>query len=324
MAKRINQKQILITGGSGIVGFGFLRYLKFLRDNFGSQPEVILTSKTKDGLPILKSIDYKFTHHAGDLTDYRFAETLPPSDFLVLGAGYGQPSKFLENPYQTLELNAVGPKVLLPKTAENALFISSSEVYSGLEGLEIAESQIGTTNPMHPRASYIEGKRFGEAYVLSKPIASGAYGSIARLALAYGPGARENDSRVMNELINMGIRQGRVELRDSGDRIRTYCYLDDAAEMLTAALVLGSGQIYNVGGETATTIRDLGALIAQTLGVEFAAPVDDGHTSDNSPKTVSLDITKIKNLSGKSSFISIEDGVQETVIWFKKIYEGQS
>jgi nucleoside-diphosphate-sugar epimerase len=94
--------------------------------------------------------------------------------------------------------------------------------------------------------------------------------------------------------------------------------------MLTAALVLGSGQIYNVGGETATTIRDLGALIAQTLGVEFVAPVDDGHTSDNSPKTVSLDITKIKNLSGKSSFLSIEDGVQETVIWFKKIHEGQT
>ena len=83
------------------------------------------------------------------------------------------------------------------------LYISSSEVYSGATPSH-TEEMIGTTTPQHPRACYIEGKRCGEA-ICTAYREQGYYVKIARLALAYGPGTKAHDTRVINEFIEKNI-----------------------------------------------------------------------------------------------------------------------
>ena len=66
------------------------------------------------------------------------------------------------------------------------LFMSTSEIYSGLEGKH-CETQIGTTTTEHERSCYIEAKRCGEAICnIYKNI--GYNVKVIRLCLGYGIG----------------------------------------------------------------------------------------------------------------------------------------
>ena len=71
----------------------------------------------------------------------------------------------------------------------------------------MSESDIGTTTPLHPRASYIEGKRGGET-ICNAYRSQGVRAVSARLALAYGPGTRKGDKRAMNSFIEKALMPG--------------------------------------------------------------------------------------------------------------------
>ena len=98
-------------------------------------------------------------------------------------------AEFMQNPVKTLQLNTSTTLLLFEKLLPGGkfLFISTSELYSGLSHPPFTEQQIGTTNTTHPRACYIEGKRCGEA-IVNAFREQGVNAKSARLALAYGPG----------------------------------------------------------------------------------------------------------------------------------------
>ena len=103
----------------------------------------------------------------GDLVENFSRLSSEKFDVVIHSAGYGQPDKFMANPMLTLSLNTLVTEQLLRLVNQNGkfLFVSSSEIYSGLSNPPFKESQSGTTNTNHPRAPYIEAKRTGEAMV---------------------------------------------------------------------------------------------------------------------------------------------------------------
>ncbi len=101
-----------------------------------------------------------------DLADFRTYPELPTVDVVIHAAGYGQPGRFMANPGATIAINTSSTAALIERLRGRDgrfLFISTSEVYSGSQKEFVAEGDIGTTTPEHPRACYIEGKRCGEA-----------------------------------------------------------------------------------------------------------------------------------------------------------------
>jgi|688.fasta_scaffold11402_7 UDP-glucuronate decarboxylase len=318
LSKELSNKKILISGGLGLIGLGLLELISYLNKQFDSKISTVLTSSSDKALWMAEKSGAVFEFLEGDIVDRIFVQSLPHADYVIHAAGYGQPGKFLENPIATLMINSAGTLELRKKARQGFLFVSTSEVYSGLNHENILEHEIGITNTDHERASYIEAKRFGEALTLVSDPSLAAIGNVARLALAYGPGARMDDRRVINELIVKGLKSGKVSLLDQGDRQRTYCYISDAAEMLLGALVFGKGEIYNVGGESSLSIRRLGELISKSLGVEFETPTSTGLT-DSSPKNVSVSNSKITSLIGKEHFVEIEEGLERTVNWYRKL-----
>jgi nucleoside-diphosphate-sugar epimerase len=200
----------------------------------------------------------------------------------------------------------------------NFLFISTSELYSGLDYPNITEEQIGTTNPSHPRASYIEGKRGGET-ICHSMIDKGYNVKIVRLALGYGPGTKKNDQRVLNSLIQKGLFNDKIELMDAGDAIRTYCYVTDVVEMIYNILLNGKEVVYNVGGESITTILDLAKLIGEKLNKQVVTPELTNELTGN-PKVVNISTEKYKNEFNKKTFISLEEGIINTINWQKELY----
>ena len=94
-------------------------------------------------------------------------------------------------------------KLLKPKG--KFLFISSSEIYSGIKDKIISENFSGVTTPEHIRACYIESKRCGET-IVNEFRKERIKAVSARLCLAYGPGFKINDERVLSQFIKRAFK----------------------------------------------------------------------------------------------------------------------
>lgn len=314
---QLRNKKILVTGASGLIGVYLVSCLKQVSKTENIEIFVwvqndidSIFTEIFDGCTIIKS----------DITDYSNFLLLPEFDCIIHAAGYGQPDKFMFDKIKTISLNTTSTIELLKKLNKNGkfLFVSTSELYSGINEENINETQIGLTNTNHPRACYIEGKRCGES-ICNVYKEKGYDIKIIRLSLAYGPGTKKNDKRVLNSLIQKGLNEEKIKLLDNGDAIRTYCYITDVIEMFWNIFLFGKDVIYNVGGKSVTSIYDLSILIGKKLGKYVEIPNEINGQIGN-PKIVNVSIEKYINEFKKNNFIELEEGLEKTINWQKKLY----
>jgi UDP-glucuronate decarboxylase len=309
-------KTMLITGASGIVGTYLLAGLK----NAGLKKVYTVCHSTPENYWQELCARVDATVIQGDLTDVHFLAGLPAVDFIIHAAGYGQPGKFMTNPQKTIALNTTSTQGLLSKLNPGGsfLFLSSSEVYSGLTIPPFVETDIGTTGPDHPRACYIEGKRCGEA-IVNTARSQGIKALSARLSLAYGPGVKTDDKRVLNSFIARALTERKIEMMDAGEALRTYCYVTDAVRMMWNILLHGKDATYNVGGTSRTTIADLARMIGDALKVPVSIPQNTTQALSGAPDDVRLDLTKYENEFGAIDFVSLEEGLRRSISWQKEL-----
>jgi len=271
-----------------------------------------ICKKLERDFPDIKIKKVKFDEVYGYFEDSSF-------DYIIYGAGYGQPLKFVEDKINTIRINTevLYDTFKLLKPNGKFLYISSSEVYSGAKS-PYKETDIGTTTPQHPRACYIEGKRCGEAICMAYK-EQGYDVKIARLALAYGEGTKKGDTRVINQFIEQALTTGEIVMRDKGEAIRTYLYIDDCVEMLTEILFEGKSCVYNVGGVSGTSIYELAVLIGELTGTKV---IQGSEPLVGSPDDVKLSLSKtLKEFPRR--FIELNTGIKLTVNYQKQLY-GQS
>lgn len=314
-------KSILITGASGLIGNYFLACLKILSENKKIK-KITAVCNSQYPLYLNDLVSYsEIEIMIGDLISYEFRQKIPMADYIIHAAGYGQPGRFMENPIKTLKLNTETTFCLIDKLKDNGkfLFLSTSEVYSGLTNTPHKESEIGSTNTNHPRSCYIEAKRCGEA-ICNARRTKGVLAKSARISLTYGPGTKPNDLRAINSFIQKAI-QGKIELLDQGEAKRTYCYVSDTIEILWNILLFGKEPIYNVGGFSSIAIADLARKIGKHLNVPVVFPETSSKKISGAPIDVSLDMTKAKQEFGKTEYVPFDEGLKRTIEWQKKLYQ---
>jgi nucleoside-diphosphate-sugar epimerase len=285
--------KLLITGAFGLIGTNICKVLE--RD----YPDVEIT-KVKGWNPYLEV-------RGVGVIDF---------DYIIHAAGYGQPQMFSKDKRQTILMNTQGTNELfsLLKEGGKFLFISTSEVYSGAPSPH-KETDIGTTTPQHPRACYIESKRCGEAICMAYR-EQGYDVKIARLALAYGPGTKKGDTRVINQFIEQALTTGKIKMKDKGEARRTYCYVDDVVHMMLDILFKGKDCVYNVGGETNVTIDSLARAICTITD----ATLESGTESlQGAPDDVRLNMTKTLTEFPRK-FVGLLEGLTSTIYYQKKLY----
>lgn len=315
-------KTILLTGASGLVGTHFLAGLLHVQRLVGPGLEIhaIMHKTIPDHIRSMAA-DGRIVFHQGDMSDSSFLSQLPTADIIIHAATYGQPSLFSSQPQTTLKLNTTATFALLDKVKEGGtfLFLSSSEVYSGLSNPPFSENQIGTTNTDHARACYIEGKRSGEA-ICNCYNERGVNAKSVRLALAFGPGTRPDDRRVINTFIQKALCSGEIRLLDQGTARRTYCYVADALEMMWLILLKGTYNRYNVGGKSQTTIMELAKMIGQIAAVPIIIPPSDQSTLSGAPDDVRMDISRFESEFFSMDFMPFRQGLERTMAWQKHFY----
>lgn len=313
-------KRVLITGASGLIGTGIVAALRSLRvggtdihitaHGFSAPPDYFTDWQQQGHLHLVRS----------NLADPASWSSLPEADVIIHAAGYGQPGKFMEAPLHALMLNTGATGALMQKLAPGGtfLFFSSTEVYQGLDRPRLTEADIGTTAPDHPRSSYIEGKRCGEAWCHNAR-SLGIRAIATRLAHTYGPGTRAHDRRVINMFIEKALREGRIAMQDEGRAIRTWGYITDTVETTLNILLRGQHAVYNIGGRSTLTIRELGEQIATQCGVPLTLP-ETVQSVAGAPQHVEVDLTRAETEFAKTHYVSLEEGLRRTIDYQRHLY----
>jgi nucleoside-diphosphate-sugar epimerase len=232
----------------------------------------------------------------------------------------------LDRPYAVLDQNVamtVGVIELARRQRQlgRLVFASTSEVHAGtLEHFELEiptpeSAPIAVPDVALPRTSYMLSKLYGEALCMH----SGLPVTVVRPHNVYGP--RMGMSHVIPELLERARQaaDGSSLVVYSVDHRRTFCYVDDAVEMILRAGTSPrcAGEILNVGKEgPETEIGRLAELVIETVGRELT--VDPRPATPGSPRRRAPKMLKMTNLTGYAADIELGEGLKRTYQWYEE------
>ena len=112
-----------------------------------------------------------------------------------------------------------------------------------------------------------------------------------------------------------------IEIFGDGSQIRDLVYVDDAAEafLLAGASDQCNGNVYNVGGSEPTQLNELVALLIKVAGqgrvTHVPWPTEKKSIDIGS---FSTDSTKFQSTVGWTPRVSLEQGLQDTVAYYRR------
>jgi dTDP-glucose 4,6-dehydratase len=198
------------------------------------------------------------------------------------------------------------------------LVTSTSECYGDPAVHPQVETYWGNVNPVGPRSCYDESKRFAEAITMAYHRKHGVRTTIARIFNTYGPRMKLDDGRVVPAFLDQALRGLPMTVFGSGSQTRSFCYVSDLVDGLYRLFLSDERYPVNVGNPREMTILEFAEHIRNMTGTKSAIifrplPEDD-------PKQRRPDITKAKTLLGWEPKVSLEDGLRETVAYFKGVH----
>lgn len=307
-------ERVLITGGAGFIGSHLCEY--FLEKGF----EVICMDNLLTG--DLKNIEHlffnpKFVFVKQDVTNY--IHVPGPLHYVLHFASPASPIDYSNLPIQTLKVGALGTHKTLGLAKEKKarfLLASTSEVYGDPLVHPQSEDYWGNVNPIGPRGVYDEAKRFAEAMTMAYHRYHGVETRIVRIFNTYGPKMRINDGRAIPTFISQALKNEDITVFGDGSQTRSFCFISDLVEGIYRLLMSDYVYPVNLGNPNEMTIKELATKVIELTGskskiVYKPLPEDD-------PKVRQPDITKAKTLLGWEPKVSLEDGLKETIEYFKK------
>jgi len=307
-------KTVLITGGAGFIGNHLCDFL--LDKNFKIIcVDNLITGKKNNVQRLLNNKNFKLIIH--DVSDHiKIDENL---DYVMHFASPASPVDYQKIPIQTLKVGSLGTYntlgLALAKKAKYML-ASTSEVYGDPLVNPQPESYWGNVNPVGPRGCYDESKRFAEALVMAYHRIHNVDVRIARIFNTYGPRMRKNDGRAVPNFINQVLSNKPITVYGDGKQTRSFCYVSDLIQGIYKLMMSDVNDPVNLGNPDEHTIKEFANIIKNLTNskskiVFGKLPVDDPHVR-------CPDINKAKKDLGWKPIITLEEGLKETINWFKK------
>lgn len=175
------------------------------------------------------------------------------------------------------------------------LYTSSAEMYGDPEVFPQIETYCGNVDPVGARASYEEGKRFGESLVRLYCEKYNVKGKIVRIFNSYGPNMSKSDTRLIPNTFS-SIKAGKpIVVYGDGTQTRTHLFISDLLDGLETVMGNGDcGTPYNVGGDKQLTINQLVSEISNLIGTSIPVEYKDHYIEDHRGREP--DISKVTSL----------------------------
>jgi dTDP-glucose 4,6-dehydratase len=313
--------RILITGAAGFLGSHLCDRL------LAEGHEVIGLDNFVTGNPgniaHLMGND-KFSFYKHDVSDYIF---IPDKVEAVLhfaspaSPNPQSPSGYFNLPIQTMKAGALGTHNCLGVARkDNARFLlaSTSEIYGDPLVHPQTETYAGNVDPVGPRAVYDEAKRFAESLTMAYHRAHGADTRIVRIFNTYGPRMDLEDGRALPNLLKQALLGQPLTVYGEGKQTRSFCYVDDLVDGILRLLYSNEHLPVNIGNQHEMTILQFAETINKIVGNQAGLTFVKDARSVRDPQQRQPDITRARQILQWEPKISLEEGIQKTIPYFKQ------
>ena len=310
--------RILVTGGAGFIGSNFVgRVLTGAYPGLVDAEIVVLDLLTYAGTltnltEVLDSPRLRFV--MGDIRDPGIVGSVTTgADAVVHFAAESHVDRSITGAADFISTNVTGTHVLLQAALDAGVrrfvHVSTDEVYGSIEHGSWPE-----THPLEPNSPYSASKASSDLLARSYHRTYGLPVSITRCSNNYGP--HQFPEKVVPLFITNLLDGATVPLYGDGLNVRDWLHVDDHCRGIALVLERGrAGEVYNIGGGTELTNRDLTFRLLDAVGADASRiqPVADRKGHD---RRYSVDWSKIADELGYAPQVPIEIGLAETVRWY--------
>lgn len=318
MEKAKQIKRVCITGGLGFIGSNFIHYLF---DKYPRGEVVNLDLLTYAGnLENLKEIDslsnYKFVK--GDICDVKLVDSLVKEcDAVVHFAAESHVDRSITDPTAFVRTNVMGTQVLLDacvKYAKRFHHISTDEIFGSL-ALDDKKKFTEDTN-YDPSSPYSASKAGSDHLVRAYHRTYGLQTTITNCSNNYGP--RQNVEKLIPLMITNAIQKKKLPVYGEGLNVRDWIYVDDHCSAIDLVLRKGViGETYLVGGDAERTNLEVVRSILKNMG-ESESLISFVTDRKGHDLRYAIDSSKIKKELGWKRRFNFEEGLKQTIGWYKK------
>ena len=306
---------VLLTGGAGFIG-------SHLADLLLERPDVRVS--VLDKLTYAGSIENLQQHDGQDRFRFVRGDVADPgavgplmeeADRVLHAAAESFVDRSIADAGDFVRSNVLGTHVVLEacrRAGRSMLYVSTDEVYGSAPSGSFAED-----DAMRPNSPYAATKAGGDLLCRAYHSTYGLPVTIVRGSNAFGP--RQHPEKAIPTFIVAALESRRLPVYGDGSNRREWLFVRDFARGVLAAFDNGeAGEAYNIGGGHEIANVDLARSICRLAGapeslIEF---VEDRPGHDF---RYSLEWDRLAALGWKPE-VAFEDGLAETVDWFRRDY----
>ncbi len=309
---------VMITGGCGFIGSNFVQYL------LETHPEVYIInfdSLTYAGnlanlAGLAGNSRYRFVR--GDITDREAVHGVLSQgiDALFNFAAESHVDRSIHDSGPFVRTNVLGTQTLLDAAREHGvkryIQISTDEVYGSLGPTGYFTEE----TPLAPNSPYAASKASADMLVRSYVHTFHLPALITRCSNNYGP--YQFPEKLIPLFISNLLRDEPIPVYGDGLNVRDWIHVRDHCAAIERVWQAGrAGEVYNIGGHCERTNLELTHSLLDVMGKPrtLIRYVKDRPGHD---RRYAIDCSKCERELGWKPSIAFEQGLRDTIIWYKK------
>ncbi len=308
--------KILVTGGAGFIGSNFIRYVLGLGKGYSVVNYDSLTYAGNLSNVFSVASDPNYTFIKGDICDPAHVESAMTGCNAVLHfAAESHVDRSIYEPATAIRTNVMGTGVLLQVARANGisryLQISTDEVYGDILPGTFADE----SSKIAPSSPYSASKAAADLLLQSYVRTYDFPGLITRSSNNYGP--CQFPEKFLPVMIMNALEGKPIPIYGDGKQQRDWLHVEDNCRGILAVLERGRlGEVYNISGLDVVENLDLAKQLLRITNKpeSLLRHVQDRPGHD---RRYALSSEKIRRELGWEPQISLQDGLRQTMDWYR-------